>query len=106
MTGKVTPGREFPEGDHRRNKPWFTVENRRRVLDMLTQIKPIAEGHGVTLAQVAIAWVVAQQGITSALVGARTVEQVEENAKAGDLRLADDEIATIRRLVEELGDPV
>jgi aryl-alcohol dehydrogenase-like predicted oxidoreductase len=49
-----------------------------------------------------LAWVIAQRGVTTALVGARNERQVEENAKAGDLRLADDELALIRGLIEEL----
>jgi len=106
MTGKVTPDREFPEGDQRRNAAWFTQENRRRVLEMLDQVKPIADGHGATLAQVAANWVISQPGMTAALVGARNEAQVEENAKAAEFKLTADELATIRRLVEELGGPV
>ncbi|MBN2308831.1 MAG: aldo/keto reductase [Candidatus Hydrogenedentes bacterium] len=105
LTGKVTMDRTFPDDDVRCKRPWFQPKNRKRVLDMLEQVKPIAEGHGATLTQVFIAWVVAQKGITTALVGARNEKQVEENAKAGDLKLAGDEVALIRRLVEELGDP-
>jgi len=106
MTGKVTMAREFPETDMRSEKPWFSPENRKRVLDMLEIIQPIADGHGATLAQVAISWVIAQDGVTTALVGARTEQQVEENARAADLELTADELAAIRSAVEELGDPV
>lgn len=105
MTGKVTMDREFPEDDTRHKKSWFKKENRKRVLDVLEKIRPIAEGHGATLTQVAIRWVVSQPGITAALVGARNDKQVEENAAAGDLKLSDSEIAHIRKLVEELGEP-
>ncbi len=105
MTGRVTMDRVFPESDVRHSRPWFQPQNRKRVLDMLEQIKPIAEGHDVTLGQVTIAWVVAQKGITTALVGGRTEQQVVENAKAGALKLSDDEVATIRGLVEGLGEP-
>jgi methylglyoxal reductase len=100
MTGKVTLDREFPEGDLRRNHPLFKQENRKRILAMLDQVRPVAEGHGATLAQTMLAWVIAQRGVTTALVGARDERQVEENAKAGDLRLADDELALIRGLIE------
>ena len=106
LTGKVTLDREFSEGDLRRDRPWFTRENRQRILDMLDQVRPIAEGHGATLAQVAANWVICQEGITSALVGARNEAQVEENAKAADFWLTDEELATIRNLVEALGGPV
>jgi aryl-alcohol dehydrogenase-like predicted oxidoreductase len=103
LTGKVGPDRVFPEGDQRRNKPRFSVENRRKVAAILGKFKPIAEGHDVELGQLAIAWTLAQPGCTHALVGARTPEQAIENAAAGDLVLSDDELATMRAAVDELG---
>lgn len=106
MTGKVTPERIFEEGDARADKPWFTVENRKRILAMLDKIKPIAQAHDATLAQVATRWVVDQPGVTTAIVGARTEDQVVENAQAGSIALGPDELAVIRAAVEELGEPV
>ena len=106
MTGKVALDREFKGDDTRRDRPWFTRENRKRVLDMLAKVQPIADGHGATLAQVTVNWVISQKGITSALVGARNEAQVAENAKAADFKLTDEEVNTIRSLVEELGGPV
>jgi aryl-alcohol dehydrogenase-like predicted oxidoreductase len=105
MTGKVTAAREFKGDDIRQHHPWYTPDNRRRVLDMLEKIKPIADGHNATLGQVAINWVVSQRGITSALVGARNDKQVAENAGAANFKLTADEVATIRSLVEGLGTP-
>ncbi|MCX5769501.1 MAG: aldo/keto reductase [Candidatus Hydrogenedentes bacterium] len=105
MTGKVSINREFKGDDVRKHHPWYTPENRRRILNMLEKIKPIADGHNATLAQVAINWVVSQRGITSALVGARNEKQVTENAGAGAFKLSQEELATIRQLVESLGTP-
>jgi aryl-alcohol dehydrogenase-like predicted oxidoreductase len=105
LTGKVTMDRKFPESDVRYGKPWFQSKNLKRIHEMLDQVRPIADGHGATLGQVFIAWVVAQKGLTTALVGARNERQVEENAQAGDLRLTAEEVAVIRRLVEDLGEP-
>ncbi|HPO14120.1 MAG TPA: aldo/keto reductase [Candidatus Hydrogenedentes bacterium] len=102
LTGKVTVDREFPEGDVRRNKPLFSRENRLNVLKMLERIQPIAEAHEATLGQIFIAWLVAQPGMTSALVGARNEKQIEENAKAADITLTGDEIEFIRGEVESL----
>lgn len=101
LTGKVSVDREFPEGDLRRTKPLFTRENRVKAVAMLEQVKPIAEAHHATLGQVFLAWIVAQPGMTTALAGARNETQVRENAGAGDLQLADDEIAQIRDWVEQ-----
>ena len=103
LTGKVSLDREFPEGDVRRNKPLFSRENRKKVLGMLKGVQPIADAHNCTLGQLFIAWLVAQPGITSALVGARNERQVAENAAAGELNLGAEELQLIRTEVEALG---
>jgi aryl-alcohol dehydrogenase-like predicted oxidoreductase len=105
LSGKVTMDRTFTGDDTRQNRPWFQPANRRRVLDMLDKFKSIADGHGATLAQVAVNWVICQPGVTTALVGARNAKQVEENAKAAAFRLTDEELAYMRKLVEDLGEP-
>jgi len=105
LTGKVTMDRKFPPGDNRVKMPWFKEHNRARALKFLERIKPIADGHGVTLAQLALNWVLCQEGVTSAIVGARRPEQVDENIGAAGWRLTDQELSEIRRLLEELGEP-
>jgi aryl-alcohol dehydrogenase-like predicted oxidoreductase len=96
---------KFDETDMRSNHRWYKPANRRRALDFLERIKPIAEGHGVTLAQLAANWVICQDGSTTAIVGARNPAQVEENVKAGEFRLSDSELSEIRALLDELGGP-
>jgi aryl-alcohol dehydrogenase-like predicted oxidoreductase len=105
LTGKVTVDREFKGDDTRKGRPWFQLENRKRVLDMLEKVKPIAENHDATVGQVFINWTFSQPGLTTALVGARNEQQVTENARAADFTLTDAELKTIRNLVEELGNP-
>jgi len=99
LTGKVFADREFPEGDMRRDRPRFSPENRQRILDLLADLKPIAERHGLTCGQLTIAWTVAQPGLTHALVGARNPEQAKENAGAGDAVLTAEEMAQIEEAV-------
>ena len=109
LTGKVTMERTFPKGDIRDESEsmlWFKPENRRRVLEALQSVKPIAEGHGLTLAQLALAWVIAQPGITSAIAGARNPNQTRENAKAGDAQLTPDELSRVGETFSALGKPV
>jgi len=95
LTGKVTADREFPETDHRHNNPYFTKENRQRVLDLLRKIQPIASAHGASLAQLVIRWTIGRPGLTAALVGARNEKQARENAAAADIELTEEELALI-----------
>jgi aryl-alcohol dehydrogenase-like predicted oxidoreductase len=55
----------------------------------------VATAHGVPILQVALAWVLAQPGVTSVIVGARTLEQLDDNLAAADLVLEPDEIARL-----------
>ena len=95
LTGKIGPDREFPVGDQRRMNMRFTKKNLQNVADLLDTFKPIAERHGVTLAQLVIAWTVHQPGVTHALCGARNTEQAAENAAAGRVELTEDELRTM-----------
>lgn len=102
LTGKVTPDRKFEDGDARAGLRWFQPANRQLVLDTLAKVQPIADARGCTLAQLALAWTVAQPGITSAIAGARTPEQARENAKAGSIELSEDEVSAITAAFEGL----
>jgi aryl-alcohol dehydrogenase-like predicted oxidoreductase len=101
LTGKVGPEREFAPGDHRASHKYFTVENRKRVLAALEKLRPIADRHKASLAQVVINWTVHEPGITAALVGARNAEQAEHNAKALNFTLTSDERGQIRAAFDE-----
>ena len=103
LTGKVGPDRAFPEGDLRRGRDRFSVENRRRVKELLDSFDPIREKHGCTFAQLVIAWTTHQPGLTHALVGARNREQAVENAKGGTIALSDDDLATMDAAVRGVG---
>ena len=98
LTGKITMETEFKSGDLRKKQFWFQPENRRKILDALEKIKPIAKEKNATLAQIVINWTFSQPGITTAIVGARSPEQVEENAGAVNFKLTDEEIRFIREV--------
>jgi aryl-alcohol dehydrogenase-like predicted oxidoreductase len=101
LTGAVTPERQFPPGDHRAGHKFFTVENRKRVLASLEKIKPIAQAHKASLAQLVINWTIHEPGITAALVGARNAEQARHNAGAMNFTLTGDERGQIRAAFDE-----
>jgi aryl-alcohol dehydrogenase-like predicted oxidoreductase len=107
LTGKVAMDRKFHKDDLREKfQVWFKPANRKRVVDILPNMKPVADKYGVTLAQLAINWVIGEPGITSAIAGARNPEQVAENAKAGDFELSQEDRALLRKEFEALGPPL
>jgi methylglyoxal reductase len=83
LTGKVGTSRQFPVEDLRHDRPEFAPAMRIRVQQMLDEMLPIANSYNISLSQLVIAWTVSQRQITYALVGARSIEQARENAKAG-----------------------
>ncbi|ASU33433.1 aldo/keto reductase [Mucilaginibacter xinganensis] len=95
LTGKMKPGHQFADGDHRASVSFFKDENLKRTNNFLDLIKPIADDKGLTIGQLVILWTLQQPGITIALVGARNSEQALANAKAIDSNLTPGEVQTI-----------
>lgn len=101
LSGKVGPERVFAEDDQRNNNPRFSQANREKIARLMHALEPVAEAHGASIAQVVIAWTIAQPGITFSLCGARDPAQAVENAAAARLRLTDGELALISAGVAE-----
>jgi 1-deoxyxylulose-5-phosphate synthase len=103
LTGKYRPG-EAPPPDSRAKsskmnrfiKQWLTDE----ILEAVDQLRPVAEGAGLTLSQLALAWILRQDNVAAAIVGATRPEQVHENVAAAGVRLSDD---TLRAIDDVLG---
>ena len=108
LTGKVTMERTFKDGDFRTSaawNAWYLPANRQRVLDMLQGWKPLCESLGCTLAQLSIAWTLAQPGVTHVLAGARHPEQISQNAAAADLELDETVLQQMNDDLAKLGTP-
>ena len=103
LTGKFSPGHEFDKDDHRSANVLFQGENFERAQNALQQLKPIAEKHNCSLAQLSLAWLIAQPQ-TNAIAGARTAEQARDNAKAASVNLSKDEIEEIDRIGRQVTD--
>lgn len=101
LTGKVTPEREFPEDDLRSQSERFSRENRKKVLDFLHQIQPIADQYAVSLAQLVLAWTAQVPGVSHLLAGIRNPEQAKENAPAGAIELKPEDFRKIDNLLRE-----
>lgn len=102
LTGKMRPGYQFAEGDHRKSNPFFTDASIKRTNTFLEKLRPLAEEKEATLAQLVIRWTVEHPGVTVALVGARNPEQAIQNAKAADIVLSDQEIQFINQQIDHI----
>ncbi len=102
LTGKFTAEKiaGLPEGDHRKNDPEFTGENFRATVELIEELKPIAERNGITLAQLAGSWVLRRKEVSAAIVGARRPGQTKETAPASDIDLNEQTIEEIEELLE------
>lgn len=94
LTGKFEPGHKFDPQDNRAKNKLFQGENYDRAQSALDKLRPIAERHQCSLAQLALAWLIAQPQ-ANAIAGARNEQQAVDNAKAGDLNLSADEVQEI-----------
>ncbi|RWB07621.1 aldo/keto reductase [Mesorhizobium sp.] len=95
LSGAIDPAREFSGDDQRKDNPRFSQVNRRKVAALKHALTPVAEVHQASMAQIVIAWTLAQPGITFALCGARNATQALDNARAGEILLSAAELGAI-----------
>lgn len=92
LTGKIKPGHQFNEGDHRPKTVFFQPKNHEAVMGLLEELQLIADNRRITLAQLAINWIMQQPSIISVLVGARNEEQMLDNVQATQFSLTANEL--------------
>lgn len=97
LTGKYTRENPVPEGSRRAtfDFPPVDLETGYRVVDRL---KEIAGAHGASVAQAALAWLLAKQEVSCVLVGANSMDQLADNLSAAGLELTADEVAALDEL--------
>jgi methylglyoxal reductase len=108
LTGKIGMDHVFAEGEFRTSAdwfPWLLPQNRRRVLDLLDGWRPLCETHACTLAQLVLAWTLAQPGVTHVLAGARKLHHIRETAAAADLSIPVSDLDRMTRDLAALGEP-
>ncbi|GAA3876823.1 aldo/keto reductase family protein [Saccharothrix violaceirubra] len=106
LTGKYLPGQPVPAGSRatdENGKNFIARFLKDDVLEKVQRLKPLAADAGLTLAQLAVAWVLQNPNVASAIIGASRPEQVHENVKAAGVKL-DEEL--LKRIDEVLGDSV
>jgi aryl-alcohol dehydrogenase-like predicted oxidoreductase len=106
LTGKYLPGQAPPPGSRATDERGSVFVSRLLVDDLLTRVQalqPIAASVDLTLAQLAVAWVLQNSSVSAAIIGASRPEQVAENVKASGVHLPKD---TLEAIDEVLGDAV
>lgn len=109
LTGKIGMDHVFKEGEFRTSAdwfPWLLPQNRRRILDLLDGWRPLCETHHCTLAQLVLAWTLAQPGVTHVLAGARKLHHIRETAAAADIMLPAADLERMTTDLDSLGQPV
>jgi len=106
LTGKYLPGQAPPEGSRATDEKSGANFIRRlltdEVLATVQRLRPLAEQAGLTMAQLAIAWVLQNPNVSSAIVGATRPEQLDDNVKAAGVRLD----ADLLKAIDEVLDPI
>lgn len=94
LSGKFGPGAPDPENARRATFDFPPVD-KERAWACVAAMREIAEARGITVARTALAWTLAKPFVTSVIIGARTVEQLEDNLAAVDVRLTDEEMSRL-----------
>ncbi|MGO1174435.1 MAG: aldo/keto reductase family protein [Actinomycetaceae bacterium] len=106
LSGKYLPGADAPEGSraaHESTKRAISGFMTPEILERVQGLRPLADEAGLSMSQLALAWVLQNDNVAAAIVGASRPEQVAENVKASGVRLEPELLA---RIDEVLGDVV
>ena len=103
LTGKYQPGQVPPQNSRAANEKmnWFLLEElfSDRILTAVQKLKPIAQDLGLSMPQLALAWVLRSEYVSSAIIGASRPEQIVDNAAASGVQLDADVLAAIDRVL-------
>lgn len=102
LTGKYSRDSQPPEDSRYANidaNPMYRRRMNDAIWDVIEGLETIAKEKGVSLSQLSLAWVMQQPGVTSPIIGPRTMEQLEDNLKAVDVTITDDDRKAIDRVI-------
>ncbi|MDZ7728153.1 MAG: aldo/keto reductase [Dehalococcoidia bacterium] len=101
LTGKYRRGEPLPEGTRwgDASNPQYQRRYNERIWDVVEPLEAMAKEKGCTLSQLALAWVEQQPGVTSAIIGPRTMEQLDDNLAARDVQFSEDELKRIDQII-------
>jgi aryl-alcohol dehydrogenase-like predicted oxidoreductase len=102
LTGTLKRDTVFVEGDERRTTVLFQPGTYEKALDAVEGLRPIAAKYGKTVPQLAIQWLTSRPGVSSPLLGARTVREMDENAQSVGWTIDDADIRAMDRLTSPI----
>jgi len=97
LSGKFTRN-NATSGDNRRDSFDFPPVDKEKAYDIIEAMEPIAENHGVSVAQIALAWLLHQQSVTSVIIGAKKPEQLKDNISSTSLTLSSEELSQLDKV--------
>jgi aryl-alcohol dehydrogenase-like predicted oxidoreductase len=98
LTGQIKKVEDFDDDDFRKSSPRFSGDNFNKNLELVKKVELIAQQKGCTPAQLALAWVMAQEDFIFPIPGTKRIKYLEENIKAADINLTKDDLAEIENV--------
>lgn len=98
LTGQIKKVEDFDDDDFRKSSPRFSGGNFNKNLELVKKVELIAQQKGCTPAQLALAWVMAQEDFIFPIPGTKRIKYLEENLKAADIKLTKDDLAQIEKV--------
>lgn len=102
LGGRIRSREDFEEGDVRRLFPRYSEENFPKNLELVEKLKSIAEGKGVTVGQLTLAWVMAQGEDIIPIPGTSNLSRLEENVGAIKVNITDEEVREVREMLRDV----
>jgi aryl-alcohol dehydrogenase-like predicted oxidoreductase len=99
LSGKFTGTETFPRGDLRRADPKFKPDRFKQYVKAVDELKKLASKYGRSMAQFALRWAVQQPGVTTVIAGARTPDQVEDNAGVSGWEIGPEDLRRVDEIV-------
>lgn len=103
LTGKFNKDK-LAKDDWRTRGQYFREPLFSKIITFVEKLRPLAEARGFEMLHLAIAWVLAQHGVTSAIVGARNAGQAAANVRAAEFELSEQDLSQIDQYMQELGE--
>lgn len=105
LTGQIKSYDDLPDDDFRRTDPRYQGENFQRNLDLVEEVRRIADSHSATPGQIALAWVLAQGDDMIPIPGTKRMSYLEENCQATEISLSESELAQLNTLAQKTSGP-